>query len=82
MLPAVYGWVALVLAVIGGIWLIRTWIRRSASVEAELERETQARLDAERKAKEHEAVAGVRGRNLGPIPGVRVRDTEKRVLDK
>ncbi len=78
MVPAVYGWVALVLTVIGGIWLIRTWIRRSASLEAELEREVQARLDDERKGKEHEAVSNVRARDLGSSPGFRVRTVNKR----
>lgn len=41
-------------------------------------RERLAREDAERKAKEHEAVADVRGRPLGPEPGFRVRKVDKR----
>lgn len=64
MLPSVYGWAAVLALLIGGTILIRYWIRRGASAEAQVERETQDRLDAERKAKEHEAVANVERRDL------------------
>lgn len=81
-MPAVYGWAVVVLALIGFFVWLRWVIRRGASTEAELERETRARLDAERKAKEHEAVAEVRGRDLGADPGFRVQRKDKRAGDE
>lgn len=81
MPAAAYGWAAVLLALIGFFIWLRWAIRRGASVEAELERETRARLDAERKADEHKQVADVRGRDLGPSPGFRVRRKDKRSGD-
>ena len=52
-------------------------IRKRVSIEMQAERETRARLDAERKAEEYKRVAEIRSRDLGASPGLRVRDTPK-----
>ena len=77
-IPAIYGWLGAIALAIGFVILARYWIRKAVSTEAALERETQARLDAERKAKEHERVAEIRNRDLGTTPGRELRDVEKR----
>jgi len=74
-IPAVYGWVAAIGLLVGfSLWLYYR-IRKSANTEAALERETRARLEAERIAKEHQRVADIRSRPLGS--GIVVRDTDK-----
>lgn len=75
-IPAVYGWLGVIALIIGFIILVRYWIRKSANTEAALERETRARLEAERMAKEYGRVADIRSRNLGDTPGVIVRDVD------
>jgi len=77
MPTSAYAWALIVLALVGFAVWIRWAIRRGASAEAQAERETRARLDAERKAEEHAQVAKVRGRDLGRSPGLRVRDVPK-----
>jgi len=72
---SVYGWAALAALLIGFIILVRYWIRKAVSTEAALERETRARLEAERIAKEHQRVADIRGRPLGD--GTILRDVHK-----
>ena len=76
-IPSAYGWAALAALLIGFIILIRYWIRKAVSIEAALERETRARLEAERMAKEYGRVAEIRARDLGATPGVIVRDIDK-----
>ena len=74
-IPAVYGWVAAIGLLVGfSLWLYYR-IRKSANTEAALERETRARLEAERIAKEHARVADIRTRPLGD--GVILRDVDK-----
>ena len=75
MIPSAYGWAALAALLIGFIVLARYWIRTAVSTEAALERETRARLEAERIAKEHQRVADIRTRPLGD--GTIVRDVDK-----
>jgi len=75
MIPSAYGWAALAALLIGFIVLARYWIRTAVSTEAALERETRARLEAERIGKEHQRVADIRSRPLGS--GIVVRDTDK-----
>ncbi len=75
MPPSVYGWAALAALLIGFIVLVRYWIRKAVSTEAELERVTRARLEAERIAEEYKRVADIRTRPLGS--GIIVRDVDK-----
>lgn len=71
-----YGWAVVIALLIGFVILVRYWIRKAVSTEAALERETHARLEAERIGKEHARVAEIRTRDLGGTPGVVVRDVE------
>ena len=75
MIPSAYGWAALAALLIGFIVLARYWIRTAVSTEAALERETRARLEAERIGKEHQRVADIRSRPLGD--GTILRDVDK-----
>ena len=77
MPTSAYAWAVIVLVLVGFAVWIRSAIRRGASAEAQAERETLARMDAQRKAEEHAKVAEVRSRPLGPAPGFRVRDIPK-----
>ena len=75
MPTSAYAWAVIVLVLVGFAVWIRSAIRRGASAEAQAERETEARLDAERKADEHKRVAEVERRPLpGGVAGSRVRD--------
>lgn len=73
--PAVYGWLGVIGLLIGFIILVRYWIRKSVSTEAELERVTRARLEVERIAEEYKRVADIRARPLGD--GTILRDVDK-----
>ncbi len=73
--PSVYGWLGVIALGIGFIILVRYWIRKAVSTEAELERVTRARLEAERIAEEYKRVADIRSRDLGS--GIVVRDVDK-----
>ena len=77
-IPAVYGWLGVIALLIGFVVLVRYWIRRAVSTEAALERETRARLEAERLAKEYGRVAEIRSRDLGEHPGLIVRDVDRK----
>ena len=80
-IPAVYGWVAAIGLLIGfSLWLYYR-IRKSATTEAALERETRARLEAERIAKEHQHVADIRARPLACPWGTELRDVDKQSGD-
>jgi hypothetical protein len=76
MLSSAYAWLALTLVILGFIVWAYYRTRKSATTEGQLEQETRNRLEAERKAKEHAAVADVRGRDLGPTPGLKLRDVD------
>ena len=56
------------------------WIKQRVNAGVQLEREVRERLAAERKAAAHAAVSDVRNRNLGPVPGIVVRDVEKPIV--
>ena len=72
-----YGWAGVVLGCLAILVFIFYQIRKRVSVEMQAERETRARLDAERRAEEYKRVAEVRSRDLGRSPGLRVRDVAK-----
>ena len=72
-----YGWAGVVLGCLAILVVIFYQIRKRVSIEMQAERETRARLDAERKAEEYKRVAEIRARPLGPSPGLRVRDIPK-----
>ena len=65
MPTSAYAWAVIVLVLVGFAVWIRSAIRRGASAEAQAERETLARLDAGRKADEHQRGAGGRAGGFG-----------------
>ena len=79
-IPAVYGWLGVIAAIIGfSLWMYYR-IRKSASVEAQLEKEVRDRLEAERRAKESEQAREVERR---PLPlgcaGPKLRDVPSKL---
>lgn len=71
MFPAVYGWAAVVLALIGFAVWVRWAIRRGASAEVQAEKETRARLASER-ARERELEIRDAVQKVRDAPGPRV----------
>lgn len=75
MIPAVYGWLGLALALIGFIVWLRWAIRRGASAEAQAEKETRARLASEKaRAKELEIRDAVQKVRDSPSPRIPTLD--------